>query len=59
MSDKESQTQNLETTGGTLPECTRCEAMFRSKELYEAHRKLCFGGKVHIIYIIKIYIIYI
>ena len=29
-----------------IPECTRCEAMFRSIELYEAHRKVCCGGKV-------------
>ena len=31
-----------------LPECTRCEAMFRSKDLYEAHRQLCLGGMVRL-----------
>lgn len=32
--------------GVSLYECNRCEAMFRSKDLYEYHRKICYGGKV-------------
>lgn len=30
----------------TIPECSRCEAMFRSIELYKAHRQVCCGGRV-------------
>ena len=46
MTDRETQTNKMINSGGPLPECTRCEAMFRSVELFEAHRRLCFGGQV-------------
>ena len=39
---------NLGTqNGNALHECSRCEAMFRSKDLYEYHRKICYGGQVN------------
>ena len=47
MTDRETQTSQAKMNNlGPLPECTRCEAMFRSVELFEAHRRLCFGGQV-------------
>ena len=47
MTDRETQTSQVKMNNlGPLPECTRCEAMFGSVELFEAHRRLCFGGQV-------------
>jgi len=41
-----------------IPECSRCEAMFRSIELYEAHREVCCGGKVSRIFFAPKYLLF-
>ncbi|CAG5113516.1 Oidioi.mRNA.OKI2018_I69.chr2.g7620.t2.cds [Oikopleura dioica] len=36
---------NASSRSSMLLECGRCEAMFRSQDAYDTHRKICFGGK--------------